>query len=180
MLAQVANYCPVLSRNTIVEKSTCVASHQDPFRISVHMCWFSWFWWNSAKAWRSSRRPFSTSHKFYRGQLGITHHGEIPEADEELLPSLENLITLTGLHRIHKDLTSCKTKIWAKPSSQNTGQLKARNSQALTAFRGRSKPAPLNFKPRENHPKASKICSLCKQECRLHHDHSLSTCSSSH
>ena len=48
--------------------------------------------------------------KFYRGKLqhvsGITHHGGIPEADEELSFLLENLITWTWLHRIHKDLPS--------------------------------------------------------------------------
>lgn len=35
---------------------------------------------------------------------GNTHHGEIPEADEELSPLLENMITWTWLRRIHKDL----------------------------------------------------------------------------
>ena len=52
---------------------------------------------------------------------GNSHNGEIPEAEDVLSPSLENLSALNTGPTI-----PCKTKIWARPSSQNTGQLKAR------------------------------------------------------
>ena len=35
---------------------------------------------------------------------GITHHGEIPDTDEELSPSLENFVLLTWLRLLHPSL----------------------------------------------------------------------------
>jgi hypothetical protein len=39
-----------------------------------------------------------------RASGNIQHHGEAPKADEELSPSLENMVVLTWLRLIHNEL----------------------------------------------------------------------------
>lgn len=60
----------------------------------------------------SGERPeelFQKLTTFIEGNLlqrggSINHNSALPEADQELSPSLENLITLTWLRLVHKDL----------------------------------------------------------------------------
>ena len=91
--------------------SSCVASYQDPFWFPVHdglifliLMTFSW-------SLENVQKTFLTSHKFYWGQLAPTRRRQFPPWWDNggrwgpvLSPSLKNLITLTWLRRIHKDL----------------------------------------------------------------------------
>ncbi|KAK3092493.1 hypothetical protein FSP39_003602 [Pinctada imbricata] len=123
---------------------------------------------------------------------GISHHGEMLDADEELCPSLENLVTLTWLRLIHKDLPALvKQRYGPELRAKTLASLKPEISQALdslleeircnndakvlrTAFNSRTQFSASNI-PKEAR-KASKCCPLCKQAGRPRYDHFLSTC----
>lgn len=113
MLGQIANYCPIFSRNTIVKNSTYIESFRQVIRThfgfqstGAHFLDFDNIHLDPGE------RPedlFQKLTSFIEDNLlqrggGISHMGALPEADEELSPSLENLITLTWLHLLHKDL----------------------------------------------------------------------------
>ena len=179
MLDQVSHYCPVLSRNTILKNFTSIQAVWQAIRtrfgfqsIGAHFLDF-----DAIHPAEGPEDLFQSLPSFFEDNLlqhggGITLHGEIPEAYDELSPSLENLITLTRLHRIHKDLPSLvKQKYGPNLRAKTLASLKPEISQAddslmdeiraindtkvlRPALRGRSNPAPINFKPREKCPKA--------------------------
>ena len=63
---------------------------------------------------------------------GIPHHGEIPDIDEDLLPTLENFIVLTGLRLIHPELpTLVKQRYGTELRSQTLSSIKPEISQSL-------------------------------------------------
>ena len=113
MLGQVANYCPIIFRNTIVRNSTSLAEIWQTIRLH--------FGFQSSGAHfldlndirlQDDEKPEDLYQRlvaFVEDNLlkhdgGITHHGENLQDDEELTPSLENLIVLTWLRLIHSDL----------------------------------------------------------------------------
>ena len=129
----------------------------------------------------------------------ITHHGDAITADEELSPTLENLVVLTWLRLIHSDLPSLvKQRYGTELRSRTLASLKPEISQALdslleeirsttdskvlrtTAARFRQFPPRPSYKLSPQ-PWASnkrpKSCPLCKQAGR-NDQHFLSTCSS--
>ena len=113
MLGQIANYCPIISRNSITKNSTSIdhiwqtiRAHYGFQSTGAHFLDFINI------TLKQGERPedlyqrlmaFVEDNLLIRGS-GITHHGDLPEEDEELTPSLENLIVLLWLHLIHKDL----------------------------------------------------------------------------
>ena len=113
MLGQIANFCPIISRNTIVKNSTSMASIWQAIRLhygfqstGAHFIDF-----NNIKL-EPNERPedlFQRLQSFMEDTLlrsdgSIRHHGDLPDSDEELSPSLENLIVLTWLRLINPDL----------------------------------------------------------------------------
>lgn len=61
--------------------------------------------------------------------------GALPEADEKLSPSLENLITLTGLRLLNKDLAALvKQRYGPELRSKTLASLKPEISQALDSL----------------------------------------------
>ena len=112
MLGQIANFVPIISRNTIVENSTSMnmylASHTTTF-------WFPKYWWpflglqfNQIKNWRKTRGPLPETNQLTEDNLlssegSIRHHGAVPTEDEELTPTVENIIVLTWLRLIHAE-----------------------------------------------------------------------------
>lgn len=59
--------------------------------------------------WRETGGPNYTPYEFRRGQPltqngHISNHDEIPEAEEELFPTLRNVVILIWLRIIQKDL----------------------------------------------------------------------------
>ena len=105
MLGQVANYCPIISRNTIVKTSTSLAEIWQTIRLH--------FGFQSSGAhFRIRLQDDEEPEDLYQRLVafledllkhdgGITHHGENLQDDEELTPSLENIIVLTWLRLIH-------------------------------------------------------------------------------
>lgn len=61
--------------------------------------------------------------------------GALPEEDEKLSPSLENLITLTGLRLLNKDLAALvKQRYGPELRSKTLASLKPEISQALDSL----------------------------------------------
>ena len=113
MLGQIANYCPVISRSTIVKNSTsidniwqAVRTHYGFQSTGGHFLDFA-----DIKL-EPNERPedlYQRLMAFIEDTLllangGITHHGVSPGVDEELTPSLENLVVLLWLKLTHPDL----------------------------------------------------------------------------
>ena len=113
MLGQIANFCPVISRNTIVKASTSINSIWQAIRshfgfqaTGAHFLDFS-----DIKL-EVDERPEDlyqrlvafTEDNLLRVGGGITHHGAAPTEDEDISPSVENIIVLTWLRLIHRDL----------------------------------------------------------------------------
>ena len=112
MLGQIANFFPVISRNSIVKNSTSVKSIWQAIRahygfqsIGAHFLDFARIKLDA------DERPedlFQRLMSFIDDNLLIansnTHHGDVITAGEELSPTLENLVVLTWLRLIHPDL----------------------------------------------------------------------------
>lgn len=113
MLAKIANYCPVISRHSITRNSTSMDSIWQAIRLhygcqctGVHFIDFV------AIKWEPDERPEDLYQRLMafaddnllRKDSDISHMGEPVTEDEELTPSLENLIVLTWLFLLHVDL----------------------------------------------------------------------------
>ena len=113
MLGQIANYCPIISRNTIVKNSTCVAQIWQSIRLhfGFQTSGSHFLDFNSIHL-EPGERPedlFQRLNSFVEDNLlksngSIRHHGEVITTDEDLSPSLENFIVLTWLRLIHPEL----------------------------------------------------------------------------
>ena len=128
----------------------------------------------------------------------ITHHGANVTADEEMTPTLENMVVLTWLKLIHTALPALvKQRYGTELRSKTLASLKPEISQALdslleeirstadtkvlrtTASRFRQPPSRPSHKPSPSPwapTKRPKSCPLCKQAGR-NDQHFLSSCS---
>ena len=127
---------------------------------------------------------------------GVRHHGENIANDEEISPTLENMIVLTWLRLIHPSLPALvKQRYGADLRSQTVASIKPEISQALsslleeirsaddakvlrTAFQ-QSSQNPNRRQTPTSQPRPTKsptkCCPLCKQAGRQH-QHYLSKC----
>ena len=113
MLGQIANFCPVISPNTIVRNATSVdviwqaiLTHFGFQSTGAHFIAFA----------DIKLEPQQHPEDLYQRWMAfaednllqqngpVSHHGEIPITEEEMTPSLENFIVLTWLQLINKDL----------------------------------------------------------------------------
>jgi hypothetical protein len=128
----------------------------------------------------------------------ITHHGVVIPADEELSPSLENMIVLTWLRLIHPDLPNLvKQRYGTELRSRSLASIKPEISQALDSLLDelrtaadsivlRATTSKLRFPTRETNKlpilrrliptRRPKSCPLCKEAGRVDHQHFLSKC----
>ena len=66
---------------------------------------------------------------------GIGHHGENLTEDEELSPTLENVVILTWLRLLHKDLPRLvKQRYGTELCSRTLATIKPEKSQALSSL----------------------------------------------
>ena len=115
MLGQIANFCPVIPQNSIVKNSTSIGSiwqairlHYDFQSNGAHFLNF-----NSIKL-EPDERPkvlYQRLMAIVEDNLliatgSVTHHGEVMTSDEEMSPTLENMVVLTWLRLFHSDLPS--------------------------------------------------------------------------
>ena len=144
MLGQIANYCPVISRNTIVKNSTSMNSIWQAIRLhfgfqstGAHFLDFN----NITLA--PAERPedlYQRLMSFIEDNLllangSISHHGEVPGADEDMSPTLENLVVLTWLRLVHPELPNLvKQRYGTELRSKSLATLKPEISQALDSL----------------------------------------------
>ena len=113
MLGQIANYCPVISRSTIVKNSTSIDNIWQAIRTHYGFQSTGGHFLDFADIkLEPNKRPedlYQRLMAFIEDNLllangGITHHGVNPGDDEELTPSLENMVVLLWLKLTHPDL----------------------------------------------------------------------------
>ena len=195
MLGQIANYCPIISRNTIVKNSTSLASIWQSIRLhfgfqstGAHFIDFDKIKLeeNERPEDLYQRLTSFVEDNLLRSDGNIKHHGEAPSEDEDLTPSLENIIVLTWLRLIHKDLPSLvRQRYGTELRTQTLSSLKPEISQALDSlldeihstaeskiFRAAIKSDSRQYDKKKT---SSRSCPLCKQAGRKY-DHFLSTC----
>ena len=126
---------------------------------------------------------------------GISHHDEFPTVDEDLSPSLENMVVLNWLILIHQELPRLvKQRYGTELRSRTLASLKPEISQALgslldeihsmsetkilrqsTYYQPRTRFGPARPQSYQRTQRA-KQCPLCKQAGRPVVDHYLSAC----
>ena len=208
MLGQIANFCPIISRNTIVKSSTsmqsiwqAILSHFGFQSSGTHFLDFS------AIKLESDERPedlYQRLVSFTEDNLlvadgNITHHSEHIVSDEEMTPTLENMVVLTWLKLVHADLANLvKQRYGTELRSRTLASLKPEISQALDSLleeirtatdskvlRATASKLTRQFTPRATYKptpqprpsgKRQRSCPLCKQ-AGCDDQHFLSACS---
>ena len=144
MQGQITNYCPVISRNSIVKSSASINSIWQNIRLhfGFQSTGAHFIYLYSIKLEHDERLEdrFQRLMSFVEDTLliangNITHHGEVIAVDEELTPSLENVIVLTWLHFIHVDLPNLvKQRYGTELRSRTLASIKPEISQALDSL----------------------------------------------
>ena len=140
MLGQIANYCPIISRNTIVKNSTSVNQIWQDIRLhfGFQSSGSHFLDFNNIHL-EPGERPedlYQRLNSFVEDNLlksngSIRHHGEIPENDEDMCPTLENFVVLTWLRLAHPDLPALvKQRYGTELRSQTLSSIKPEISQA--------------------------------------------------
>ena len=143
MLGQIANFCPVISRNTIVKSSTSCSDIWQTIRLHYG---FQTTGANFIDFSDIHLEPDERPEDLYQRLMafiednlltsgGITHHGESLTDDEELSPTLENLVILTWLRLIHKDLPKLvKQRYGTELRAKSLASIKPEISQAWSSL----------------------------------------------
>ena len=143
MLGQIANYCPVISRNTIVRNSTSLSSIWQAIRAHFGFQSTGGHFLDLAEfKLKQEERPedlFQRLTAFFEDNLltkdcGLKHHDEAVDEDE-LSPSLENTVVLLWLQMIHQDLPRLvKQRYGTELRSRTLASIKPEISQALQSL----------------------------------------------
>ncbi len=141
MLGQIANYCPVIARSTIVKTSTSIPTIWQTIRLhygfqssGAHFLDFCDIHLQADERPEDlyQRLAAFVEDNLLRGGGGITHHDEAILEDEELSPTLENFIILTWLRLINPDLPRLvKQRYGTELRSRTLASIKPEISQAL-------------------------------------------------
>ena len=144
MLGQIANYCPVISRNTIIRNSTSVESIWQFIRSHYGFQSSGGHFLDLADIkLEHNERPedlYQRLMAFVEDNLlkpngNITHHNENIAEEEELTPTLENFIVLQWLKLTHPDLPKLvKQRYGTELRSRTLASIKPEISQALNAL----------------------------------------------
>ena len=128
MLGQIANYCPIISRSTLVKNSTSLEyiwqTIRQHFGFQATGAQFIDFADIHLAADERPEDLYQRLMAFVEDSLlhagGLTHHGEHVQEDEELTPTLENFVVLTWLRLIHPSPPRLiKQQYNVKPSDSN-------------------------------------------------------------
>ena len=202
MLGQIANYCPVISRNSLVKTSTSIESIWQTIRLHFGFQTTGAHFLDLADIrLGAEERPedlYQRLMAFVEDSLlsgnCISHHGDILTEDEELSPTLENFIVLTWLRLIHSDLPKLiKQRYGTELRSRTLSSIKPEISQALdslldeirssedakvmrTATSLFRKSTPSSRQQTQRFQQRERCCPLCKQAGRTEFRHFLSSC----
>ena len=144
MLGQIANFCPIIARNTIVKNSVSIDSIWQAIRLhfgfqttGAHFLDFCQIKLQPGDRYEDLFQQLMafTDDNLLKKNGGITHHGSKPDDDEEMTPSLENFIVLTWLRLIHEDLPCLvKQRYGTELRSRTLASIKPEISQALDSL----------------------------------------------
>ena len=143
MLGQIANYCPVISRNTIVRNSTSIDSVWHTIRqhygfqvTGAHFLDFADIRLEpNERPEDLFQRLMACLEDVLLQTNRISHHGEAMTEDEELKPTLENFIVLTWLRPVHPELPRLvKQRYGTELRSRTLASVKPEISQALSSL----------------------------------------------
>ena len=144
MLGQIANFCPVISRSSIMKNSTSISSVWQAIRAhyGFQSTGARFLDFSDIKL-EVDERPedlFQRLMSFTKDNLlvansSITHHCANVPADEEMTPNLENMVVLTWLQLIHTALPALvKQRYGTELRSTTLASLKPEISQALDSL----------------------------------------------
>ena len=144
MLGQVANFCPIISRNSIVKNSTSLDSIWQKIRLHFGFqssgAHFLDFCNIKLQADEKPEDLFQRLTAFVEDNLlttagGIKHHGEDIAVDEELSPTLENTVVSIWLQLLHPGLPELvKQRFGAELRNQTVASLRPEISQSLNSL----------------------------------------------
>ena len=195
MLGQIANFCPVISRNTITKNSTSIESIWQAIRAHYG---FQATGAHFLDLINITLKPDERPEDLYQRLMafaedsllhpacGLSHHGEDITEEEDLSPTLENLIVLLWLHLINKDLPALvKQKYGTELRSRTLASIKPEISQAMDSLLDSiqtnddarvMRTMSSTFRPRtSNRPSSKPSCPLCSAAHRPS-NHYLSKC----
>ena len=204
LLRQIANYTPIISQSSIVKNSTSISGVWQTIRqhygLQLTGSRFLDLAIISLKPEQCPEDLFQSLMVFTEDNLlttssGITHHGETPDTDEELSPSLKNFVVLTWLRLLHPSLPRLvKQRYGTKLRSRTLASVKPEISQALESLLDElhtsDESTVLGSAPPTDHrsfvsarrrllpkPQAVKSCPLCQHAGRPDfRSHFLSNC----
>ena len=207
MLGQIANYATIISRNQIIKSSTSLNDIWDKIRqhYGFHTTGSRFLDLTNIRL-SSSEKPedlYQRLVSFMDDNLltkdgSLTHHSAKIEKDEEISPTLENVIVLLWLERLHVNLPALvKQRYGAELRNKTLSSIKPEISQALTSLleelssgensrimrtqvssnrRGGGYPSSNNYN-NNNQSRSGKYCCLCRTANRPGYDsHFLSQC----
>ncbi len=195
MLGQIANFCPVIARNTIVKNSTSLdsiwAQIRQHYGFQASGARFLDLASIKLEAGEKPEDLFQRLQAFFQDNLltasgGINHCGETPEVDEDMTPTLENTIVCLWLQMIRPNLPNLvKQKYGAELRNQTLASLRPEISTALDSLieeLAATEEAKVlrTFTGARNAPPSrqqTKTCTLCKAAKRpSYNTHFLSEC----
>ena len=144
MLGQRANFCPVISRNTISKNGTSLSGIWQIIRLHYGFQSTGAHFLDVADMHlQADERPedlyqrlvaFVEDNMLQSGSV-ILHHGDVIDVDEEMSPSLENMVVLTWLRLINPALPKLiKQRYGTELSSRTLASIKPDISQALESL----------------------------------------------
>ena len=205
-LGQIANYATIISRNQIVRNSTSLKNIWSKLRehYGLQASGSKFIDLSCVRLIAGERHEdlYQRILAFFEDNLlaagdAITHHGEAVTTSEELTPSLENMVVLLWLERIHTSLPGLiKQKYGAELRNKTLASLKSEISQSLDSLLDELKGVDDNSRvmrmsasssqrfggqssryPRQQQRPASRpFCCLCHASKRPAVDHWLSKC----
>ena len=112
---------------------------------------------------------------------GLTHHEEEVYDDEDMSPTLENLVVLLWLKLIHPDLPRLvKWQFGTELRRQTLASLRCEISQCLPSLlakvNGTNEPAICLSRPTQSHKPSTRECPICKAARKPSYDHYLTQC----
>ena len=202
MLGQIANYCPVINRNSIIKSSVSLNDIWQKIRQHYGFQSTGGHFLDLAdikqKPGEKPQDLYQRIVAFFEDNLltrggGITHYGQAPGEDEELSPSLENTIVFLWLQLVHPGLPNLvKQKFGSELRHQTLATLKPEISQSLQSLLDElrsiedTKVMRLSAAPQRRRPPSAqsphsqgsqfRSCVLCKTAGRPHNSHYLSGC----
>ena len=202
LLGQIANFCPIVSRSSIIKNSVSLNDVWQKIRLHYGFQSTGAHFLDLSNIHLSpDERPedlYQRLMAFFEDNLltvggGISHQGETISTDEDLTPTLENTIVFLWLQLINPGLPQLvKQKYGSELRNKSLASLKPEISQALSSLLdelrsiedSKAMRVGNTLSPRQSpfpgtgyaRPRRYVSCILCKTAGRPHTTHSLVDC----